>query len=869
MNKLCKMFLPNWTKSLLITITIFAGVSFAQNTVNFNTVGAQNWTVPNCVSNITVTVAGAEGGGVAGGNGAVVTYTMNVTPGQVLEIFVGQQGGCPAAGVGGGGSGQPSSIGLTSCAGGGYSAVSLAPGGLMNAVVVAGGGGGTGGGDQNGMGGNGGCPSGTAGETTFGYGGGGATATAGGSGGNPWTSGGGSGGSGSFGQGGAGGIDIGYGINPGGGGGGGYYGGGGGGSDNISLTSLAGGGGGGGGSSLVPAGATCNAGVNTGNGYVTINFTGGLSALANNSGPYCSGQTIQLTVSGGTNYAWTGPNGFTSNLQNPTIPNCTTADAGTYTVTVTDPACPDIVTASTTVTVYQSPTIDAISDITVCNTDVVTIPAFTGNDPATTYSWSNTNTAIGLGPSGNGNIVAFYGSAINNDQVGTITVTPTNGICVGPPEVFTVTVFRDPSVTVSNDTTICENGIATLVATGAGAGGGPYTYHWDFTGDTQGTQVVNPLINSSYSVYVESLNGCTSATETINVSMHPPLSGSISPFDTICPGYPTDVWANVSGGIGAPYTFVWSSGETQSGANTSHQFSVNPPSTQDYIVTITDGCETTPLLMSTNVYVAPLPVPQYEVLDPEQCEPAVFHVVNTTDPALSQYVYWLVDGEYAYVNQDTIETPEFYEGSYDIQMIVTSYLGCIDSTTFVGALDVKPKPVASFQHSPNPVRMFNTQVIFTSTSFLANEYEWYFESAYPSTSSESTTITTFPDGVVGTYNVSLIVTSELGCKDTVDYELIVLPEVVIYAPNAFTPDNDEFNQGWRVFMEGIDVYDFELLIFNRWGEVVWESHDLEIPWDGTYNGEKLPTGTYVWTITTKDLINDAKYTYNGHVSIIK
>lgn len=176
------MFLPNWIKSLLITITIFTGVSFAQNTVNFNTVGTQSWTVPNCVSNITVIVAGAEGGGVAGGNGAVVTYTMNVTPGQVLEIFVGQQGGCPAAGVGGGGSGQPSSIGLSSCAGGGYSAVSLAPGGLMNAVVVAGGGGGTGGGDQNGMGGNGGCPSGTAGETTYGYGGGGATATAGGSG---------------------------------------------------------------------------------------------------------------------------------------------------------------------------------------------------------------------------------------------------------------------------------------------------------------------------------------------------------------------------------------------------------------------------------------------------------------------------------------------------------------------------------------------------------------------------------------------------------------------------------------------------------------------------------------------------------------
>lgn len=440
---------------------------------------------------------------------------------------------------------------------------------------------------------------------------------------------------------------------------------------------------------------------------------------------------------------------------------------------------------------------------------------------------------------------------------------------MGAPETFSITVFRDPTVTVSADTTICENGTATLVATGAGAGGGPYTYHWGHTMDTQASQDVNPMVNSSYTVYVESLNGCTSNPETIDVSMYPPLSGNISALDTICPGYPTDVWASISGGIGAPYSFVWNTGGSQIGPLDIHQFSANPPVTQDYIVTVTDGCETSPVVMATNIFVAPLPDPQYQVLDPEQCEPAVFHVVNTTDPALSQYNYWLVDGEYEYVNQDTIVTPEFYEGTYDIQMIITTYEGCIDSTTFIAALNVKPKPVASFQHSPNPVKMFNTQVIFTSTSFLANEYEWYFGGAYPPTSAEETAITTFPDGQTGTYDITLIVTSELGCKDTADYQLIVLPEVIIYAPNAFTPDGDEFNQGWQVYMEGIDIYDFELLVFDRWGEVVWESHDISIPWDGTYSGTKLPPGTYTWTITTKDLVNDAKYEYNGHVSIIK
>ena len=64
-------------------------------------------------------------------------------------------------------------------------------------------------------------------------------------------------------------------------------------------------------------------------------------------------------------------------------------------------------------------------------------------------------------------------------------------------------------------------------------------------------------------------------------------------------------------------------------------------------------------------------------------------------------------------------------------------------------------------------------------------------------------------------------------------------------------------------MEGIDIYDFELLIFDRWGEVIWESHDVEVGWDGTYNGKVVPEGTYTWIIRTKDLLNDDKYILAG------
>ena len=431
-----------------------------------------------------------------------------------------------------------------------------------------------------------------------------------------------------------------------------------------------------------------------------------------------------------------------------------------------------------------------------------------------------------------------------------------------------VTVVDPPQVTIStsNDTLICQNGTAYMSA--SATGGTSYDFHWSHTTDLAAQQNVNPLAATTYTVYAENQNGCVSPNATIDVTVRAPITGSISSWDTICPGYPTNIMAVCTGGIGTPYTFNWSSGDSFSGV-ANHQIEVNPPITTNYTVTITDECESTPLIMTTNVRVAPLPVPAYEVLDPIQCEPAIFHIVNKTNPTLSQYNYWLFDNQQQFVNQDTIVTDPMLAGTYDLQMIITTYEGCVDSLTFENAVGVIPKPEAKFQHSPNPVLMFNTNVFFTNLSVGAINYEWSFEEGLPSQSNQPNVHVRFPDGETGRYDVMLVATSELGCIDTLNYELIVFPEVLIYAPNAFTPDGDELNQTWQVYMEGVDIYDFNLLIFNRWGEVVWESNDITVPWDGVFNGKLLPAGTYNWAIRTKDQANDAKYTYNGSVSILK
>ncbi|MDC3252852.1 gliding motility-associated C-terminal domain-containing protein [Crocinitomicaceae bacterium] len=115
----------------------------------------------------------------------------------------------------------------------------------------------------------------------------------------------------------------------------------------------------------------------------------------------------------------------------------------------------------------------------------------------------------------------------------------------------------------------------------------------------------------------------------------------------------------------------------------------------------------------------------------------------------------------------------------------------------------------------------------------------------------------------------LVVESDLACFDTIYREVQVHTDVIVYAPNTFTPDGDDLNQYWRVYIDGIDTYDFELIVYNRWGQKVWENRDPNDGWDGSYNGHFVEDGTYLWIIHTKDFLTDEHYKFTGHLNIIR
>jgi gliding motility-associated-like protein len=587
---------------------------------------------------------------------------------------------------------------------------------------------------------------------------------------------------------------------------------------------------------------------------------------APNAGPdqtVCLGQVIHLT---GT----VGSSGNTSNWQAIVPPGLTPAATASFSpnfsslnpnVTVNQPGVYKFVLreTSTVCGIIRDTVVVTVSQLQIAA--AVTNPSCYGfNDGSITI------TSAGASEYSFDNGVTWqYANTLNGFAAGTYNVCARNTL--GCQKCITATLTNPAAIvlSVSNDTLICQNGTATMWANAVG--GSTYSYHWDHSPALVAVTQVNPTVNAYYVVQAQSDLGCWSNKDSVYVTLNPILSGALSVDAFTCPGYEDSLTVTASGGIGAPYTITWSTGQTDVGVQST--MVAAPIQTTTYTVTIDDACETTPITLTGVINAYPLPVPQIAIDMTPKCEPAVFTLFNTTDPTMSENTIWRISNGDEFIDVNSLTTSSMMNGTYDVQLIVTSLDGCIDSTTFTDTLVVQQTPVADFKWSPDPITMFNTNVLFTEYSLYANTYEWSFPGALPNSSTNNDQMVLYPDGQTGTYYVTLIAKSYLGCVDTITKEVVILPEVILYAPNTFTPDGDEFNQTWRVYIEGVDEFDFDLQVYNRWGEMVWESHDVNAGWDGTYHGKLIQQGTYTWVIRTRELISDKKYTWNGTINIIK
>ena len=447
--------------------------------------------------------------------------------------------------------------------------------------------------------------------------------------------------------------------------------------------------------------------------------------------------------------------------------------------------------------------------------------------PICNVGWATCNVNGGLGPD-----TVFVSPGLPNIQT-------------------TISTFTEPLCYLDCD------GTATVTP----INGGPiYNYLWS-NGQTSQTSI--NLCAGTYNVVVTDNNGCTgNSSITINQPTQI-IFDTLIGIDVTCDENDGSVIMEGAGGT-QPYNYLID--------NVISNDTINGLSGGNYLISIQDinGCQ-----VDSNIYLNfPTPItPSLIPLDTVNCIPGDFIFTNLSTPIANIVSTYIQFGD----NTDTTILlnngfTHIYDsvGVWDITMSVTSDYGCVYTQTFTNIVETKPLPTAQFSISPNPTTFFEVTVMVQDQSYSnIVDWWWYAPDATPTLSITNNSTFTFPEGIVGQYPIYLVVTDNLGCTDTTSRILTVISDVLSFIPNTFTPDGDEHNQDWGFNFDGIDETGFSLLIFNRWGEIIWETHDSHEKWDGTYRGMIVPEGMYVWKSTFGVINTDERRTINGTVNVIR
>jgi gliding motility-associated-like protein len=434
-----------------------------------------------------------------------------------------------------------------------------------------------------------------------------------------------------------------------------------------------------------------------------------------------------------------------------------------------------------------------------------------------------------------------------------------------------VTITQPTQVTVAPMAaqTICIGQCVTLTANGAGGTPG-YTYSWNVNNTN-----VCPVVTTTYSVVATDANGCTSAVGTVTITVNPALTVVASNNAGICPGFTTTLNANAAGGSGSGYGYSWVPGSGLSCTNCQSPIA-SPTATTTYTVFVSDNCGTPLAIDSVTVTVYPLPVVNITADTNQGCVPLCINLTDasTISSGLITAWNWSMTGS-STTTSSNVQNPQGVcyniAGTYPVTLTVTSNFGCTASVVAPYQVTAFPLPTADFSFSPQPTTILNPGICFTDSS-SSNIVAWSWDFGDPldqvNTSILQNPCHTYHD--TGTYCVSLLVTNMNGCTDSITYCLRIDPDFVIFIPNAFTPNNDGMNDVFMPKGTGIDETNFEMWIYDRWGNNIFYTQKINKGWDGTVNGNSavVQEDVYVWRIALVDFHGD-KHVYVGHVSLIK
>ena len=516
-------------------------------------------------------------------------------------------------------------------------------------------------------------------------------------------------------------------------------------------------------------------------------------------------------------------------------------------------------------------------DIYKCPGTSVTLAAPTNQS---TYLWSNSATTQSITITQPG---TYWVSVVGPNGVGSDTIV--------------VTDFPTPTVNISGVLTICQGTTTTLVASPN------FTYLWN-----NGVQTQNNTVGpGTYWLTATNLNGCV-AYDTITLIELPTPVINFSGNANVCAGQEANIQANAGFA-----TYQWSNGLSTANVNLGGG---------TFTLTVIDnsGCQATDTIVVSNFPSSVMDIsgvlgvcagntttlsasPNFSnwlwnngaqtqnivvgagtyglsATDNNGCiVSATATVVEFSNPLIS-----ILGNTYVCTEQETLfqanpgfasyqwsngqNTAAVYLGAGTYSLTVVDSLGCQASqevTVIESAptAEITSSVVQAYTNSPIQLQSTSTAGLFPITS-----WNWSFGDG--SLSYLENPIQSYTQA--GNYTITLVVTDEFGCTDTASYSIEFDPDFVFYIPNSFTPDGDGINQVFLpVFSGGIDAANYQMLIFNRWGEIIFESQDPTIGWDASFslNGNPCQASTYTYVVNFKVPSLSEQKTISGHVNLIR
>lgn len=535
-----------------------------------------------------------------------------------------------------------------------------------------------------------------------------------------------------------------------------------------------------------------------------------------------------------------------------------------YTVTVTDAnGCIATDIVNVTATPAFNATISAFTDATcyqLCNGSA-TVQVGSGAVLPLSYSWNSTPAQST--PTASGLCAGNYQVTVT-DNVGCLA---TATVLITEPTILATTVNASSSV-------ICIGQSSDLSANVSG-GTMPYSnYLWVAT-PTDPTLVagqlnttVSPLTTTNYNFIATDANGCTSAASGVSIQVRQPLNLSVvrpisSPDTGICP-YDYAVLALQATGGDGNYTYYLSPDNVNPA---SFPMQVQPNVTTSYNFTVVDGCNTPPAFASSSVQVYQLPTVNFSGDILSGCHQ---HTTQFTDLSLPTPVAWNWDfGDIAGIgNIQTNSSPSHQfsgPGLYNVSLQVMSADGCINDTLKPSYIEVFPVPVANFQINPERTTVLQAEIDFTDLS-SGDLASWSWDFGTGDSSNLQNPSYQYLD--TGLFTVRLQVTSVDGCTDITRRNVKIDPDFMFYVPNAFSPNMDGRNDYFRAYGEGVNWDTYEITIYNRWGEEIFYSADVETPWRGWFKDREVEAGVYVWQIRIFSTAG-IEHIYRGGVTLLR